>query len=122
MRDASFDSHTQVSKVVVWASATGILIFTYQPNDIFWKIVAIQCMILGDFLALLKQVWNVGLEYLSIGQIGYKIIGIIIGNSNDEYASTIINILFCTSMNLGTFTCIVSFSLWNWSDQSLIIK
>ncbi|MFS8010921.1 putative NADH:quinone oxidoreductase/Mrp antiporter, membrane subunit [Helianthus anomalus] len=47
----------------------------------------------------------------SIGQIGYVIIGVIVGDSNDGYASMITYMLFYISMNLGTFACIVLFGL-----------
>jgi len=49
------------------------------------------------------------LAYSSIGQIGYVIIGIIVGDLNDGYASMITYMLFYISMNLGTFACIVLF-------------
>uniref|UniRef100_A0A251S3F2 Putative NAD(P)H-quinone oxidoreductase subunit 2 A protein n=1 Tax=Helianthus annuus TaxID=4232 RepID=A0A251S3F2_HELAN len=39
------------------------------------------------------------------------IIGIIVGDSNDGYASMITYMLFYISMNLGTFACIVLFGL-----------
>ncbi|KAH0455894.1 hypothetical protein IEQ34_015926 [Dendrobium chrysotoxum] len=52
------------------------------------------------------------LAYSSIGQIRYAIIGIIIGDSNDGYTSMITYMLFYISMNLGIFTCIVSFGLY----------
>ncbi|KAL8226741.1 hypothetical protein R6Q57_016573 [Mikania cordata] len=39
------------------------------------------------------------------GQIEYVIIGIIVGDSNDGYASMITYMLFYISMNLGTFAC-----------------
>ncbi|KAK9982301.1 hypothetical protein SO802_034794 [Lithocarpus litseifolius] len=51
------------------------------------------------------------LAYSSIGQIGYVIIGIIVGDSNGGYASMITYMLFYISMNLGTFACIVLFGL-----------
>ncbi|KAL5547476.1 hypothetical protein UlMin_002707 [Ulmus minor] len=51
------------------------------------------------------------LAYLSIGQIGYVIIEIIVGDSNGGYASMITYMLFCISMNLETFACIVLFGL-----------
>ncbi|KAL4188492.1 hypothetical protein AMTRI_Chr08g202610 [Amborella trichopoda] len=47
--------------------------------------------------------------YMSIGQIGYVIIGRIVGDSNDRYASMITYTLLYISMNLGTFARIVSF-------------
>ncbi|KAL2921506.1 NAD(P)H-quinone oxidoreductase subunit 2 B chloroplastic [Bienertia sinuspersici] len=51
------------------------------------------------------------LAYSSIGQIRYVIIGIVVGYSNDGYASMITYMLFYISMNLGTFACIVLFGL-----------
>lgn len=57
------------------------------------------------------------LAYSSIGQIGYVIIGIIVGDSNDGYASMITYMLFYISMNLGTFACIVSFGLRTGTDN-----
>ncbi|KAL5067666.1 hypothetical protein RYX36_018553 [Vicia faba] len=51
------------------------------------------------------------LAYSSIGQIGYVIIGIIVGDSNGRYASMITYMLFYISMNIGTFACIVLFGL-----------
>ncbi|KQK12736.1 hypothetical protein BRADI_1g05721v3 [Brachypodium distachyon] len=57
------------------------------------------------------------LAYSSIGQIGYVIIGIIVGDSNDGYASMITYMLFYISMNLGTFACIVLFGLRTGTDN-----
>ncbi|KAK8935392.1 hypothetical protein KSP39_PZI014082 [Platanthera zijinensis] len=68
-------------------------------------------MILGNLLALTQTSMKRMLAYSSIGQIGYVIIGIIVGDSNDGYASMITTMLFYISMNLGTFACIVSFGL-----------
>ncbi|KAL4179816.1 hypothetical protein AMTRI_Chr13g121970 [Amborella trichopoda] len=49
------------------------------------------------------------LAYLSIGQIGYAIIGIIVGDSNDGYTSMTTYMIFYIYMNLGTFAPIVLF-------------
>ncbi|RCU61603.1 hypothetical protein SETIT_J017200v2 [Setaria italica] len=49
--------------------------------------------------------------YEGVWAIGYVIIGIIVGDSNDGYASMITYMLFYISMNLGTFACIVLFGL-----------
>lgn len=64
----------------------------------------------GILMLLLKQAWNRMLTYSWIDQTGYVIIGIIIGDPNDGYASMII-ILFCIFMNVETFACIVLFDL-----------
>lgn len=47
------------------------------------------------------------LAYSSIGQIGYVIIGISVGELNVGYASMINKMIFCISMNLVTFVCTV---------------
>ncbi|KAK3410720.1 hypothetical protein EUGRSUZ_J02732 [Eucalyptus grandis] len=57
------------------------------------------------------------LAYSSIGQIGYVIIGIIVGDSNGGYASMITYMMFYISMNLGTFACIVLFGLRTGTDN-----
>ena len=57
------------------------------------------------------------LAYLSIGQIEYVIIEIIVGDSNGGYASMITYMLFYIYMNLGTFACIVSFGLCTRTDN-----
>lgn len=57
------------------------------------------------------------LAYSSIGQIGYVIIGITVGEFNGGYASMITYMLFYISMNLGTFACILLFSLRTGTDN-----
>ncbi|KAL5551218.1 hypothetical protein UlMin_001394 [Ulmus minor] len=68
-------------------------------------------MILGNLIAITQTSMKRMLAYLSIGQIGYVIIRIIVGDSNGGYASMITYMLFYISMNLGTFPCIVLFGL-----------
>ncbi|MFS8034610.1 putative NADH:quinone oxidoreductase/Mrp antiporter, membrane subunit [Helianthus anomalus] len=68
-------------------------------------------MILGNLIAITQTSMKRNLAYSSIGQIGYVIIGIIVGDTNDGYASMITYMLFYISMNLGTFACIVLFGL-----------
>jgi NAD(P)H-quinone oxidoreductase subunit 2 len=53
------------------------------------EILAILSMILGNLLAMTQTSMKRMLAYSSIGQIGYVIIGIIVGDSNDGYASMI---------------------------------
>ncbi|KAL5732791.1 hypothetical protein ACOSQ2_032483 [Xanthoceras sorbifolium] len=74
-------------------------------------------MILGNLIAITQTSMKHMLGYSSIGQIGYVIIGIIVGDSNGGYASMITYMLFYTSMNLGTFACIVSFGLRTGTDN-----
>uniref|UniRef100_A0ACD5ZQ83 Uncharacterized protein n=1 Tax=Avena sativa TaxID=4498 RepID=A0ACD5ZQ83_AVESA len=54
---------------------------------------------------------------LAITQIRYIIIGIIVGDSNDGYASMITYMLLYISMNLGAFSCIVLFGLFIKTDN-----
>ncbi|VAI78247.1 unnamed protein product [Triticum turgidum subsp. durum] len=103
------------SKVASSASATRILDIPFYFSSNEWhlllEILAILSMILGNLLAITQTSMKRMLAYSSIGQIGYVIIGIIVGDSNDGYASMITYMLFYISMNLGTFACIVLFGL-----------
>nr|AGC38288.1 NADH dehydrogenase subunit 2 [Cryptochloa strictiflora]AGC38302.1 NADH dehydrogenase subunit 2 [Cryptochloa strictiflora] len=109
------------SKVAASASATRILDIPFYFSSNEWhlllEILAILSMILGNLLAITQTSMKRMLAYSSIGQIGYVIIGIIVGDSNDGYASMITYMLFYISMNLGTFACIVLFSLRTGTDN-----
>nr|UIS24309.1 NADH dehydrogenase subunit 2 [Melampyrum pratense] len=72
-------------------------------------------MIFGNIIAITQTSMKRMLAYSSIGQIGYVIIGIIVGDSNDGYASMIPYLLFYISMNLGTFA--VLFGLRTGTDN-----
>uniref|UniRef100_A0A0C9S3S2 TSA: Wollemia nobilis Ref_Wollemi_Transcript_14757_5471 transcribed RNA sequence n=1 Tax=Wollemia nobilis TaxID=56998 RepID=A0A0C9S3S2_9CONI len=103
------------SKVAALALATRIfdIPFYFSSNEwhLLLEILAILSMILGNLIAITQTSMKRMLAYSSIGQIGYVIIGIIVGDSNDGYASMITYMLFYISMNLGTFACIVLFGL-----------
>nr|UYX57454.1 NADH dehydrogenase subunit B [Pyrus pyrifolia]UYX57466.1 NADH dehydrogenase subunit B [Pyrus pyrifolia] len=109
------------SKVAASASATRIfdIPFYFSSNEwhILLEILAILSMILGNLIAITQTSMKRMLAYSSIGQIGYVIIGIIVGDSNGGYASMITYMLFYISMNLGTFACIVSFGLRTGTDN-----
>nr|YP_010428428.1 NADH-plastoquinone oxidoreductase subunit 2 [Dicranostigma leptopodum]YP_010428443.1 NADH-plastoquinone oxidoreductase subunit 2 [Dicranostigma leptopodum]USN94283.1 NADH-plastoquinone oxidoreductase subunit 2 [Dicranostigma leptopodum]USN94284.1 NADH-plastoquinone oxidoreductase subunit 2 [Dicranostigma leptopodum] len=109
------------SKVAASASATRIfdIPFYFSANEwhLLLEILAILSMILGNLIAITQTSMKRMLAYSSIGQIGYVIIGIIVGDSNDGYASMITYMLFYISMNLGTFACIVSFGLRTGTDN-----
>nr|YP_009476513.1 NADH-plastoquinone oxidoreductase subunit 2 [Xanthoceras sorbifolium]YP_009476529.1 NADH-plastoquinone oxidoreductase subunit 2 [Xanthoceras sorbifolium]AVM38966.1 NADH-plastoquinone oxidoreductase subunit 2 [Xanthoceras sorbifolium]AVM38982.1 NADH-plastoquinone oxidoreductase subunit 2 [Xanthoceras sorbifolium]QIM59509.1 NdhB [Xanthoceras sorbifolium]QIM59524.1 NdhB [Xanthoceras sorbifolium]QMJ95935.1 NADH-plastoquinone oxidoreductase subunit 2 [Xanthoceras sorbifolium] len=109
------------SKVAASASATRIfdIPFYFSSNEwhLLLEILAILSMILGNLIAITQTSMKRMLAYSSIGQIGYVIIGIIVGDSNGGYASMITYMLFYTSMNLGTFACIVSFGLRTGTDN-----
>nr|YP_010026255.1 NADH-plastoquinone oxidoreductase subunit 2 [Rhododendron platypodum]QOQ37099.1 NADH-plastoquinone oxidoreductase subunit 2 [Rhododendron platypodum] len=109
------------SKVAASALATRIfdIPFYFSSNEwhLLLEILAILSMILGNLIAITQTSMKRMLAYSSIGQIGYVIIGIIVGDLNDGYASMIIYMLFYISMNLGTFACIVLFGLRTGTDN-----
>ncbi|KAF3615297.1 NAD(P)H-quinone oxidoreductase subunit 2 B, chloroplastic [Capsicum annuum] len=109
------------SKVAASASATRIfdIPFYFSSNEwhLLLEILAILSMILGNLIAITQTSMKRMLAYSSIGQIGYVIIGIIVGDSNDGYASMITYMMFYISMNLGTFDCIVLFGLRTGTDN-----
>nr|YP_009862662.1 NADH-plastoquinone oxidoreductase subunit 2 [Mytilaria laosensis]YP_009862677.1 NADH-plastoquinone oxidoreductase subunit 2 [Mytilaria laosensis]QKD76038.1 NADH-plastoquinone oxidoreductase subunit 2 [Mytilaria laosensis]QKD76053.1 NADH-plastoquinone oxidoreductase subunit 2 [Mytilaria laosensis] len=109
------------SKVAASASATRIfdIPFYFSSNEwhLLLEILAILSMILGNLISITQTSMKRMLAYSSIGQIGYVIIGIIVGDSNGGYASMITYMLFYISMNLGTFACIVSFGLRTGTDN-----
>ncbi|VAH04396.1 unnamed protein product [Triticum turgidum subsp. durum] len=108
-------------KVAASASATRILDIPFYFSSNEWHLLletlAILSMMLGNLLAITQTSMKCMLAYSSIGQIGYVIIGIIVGDSNDGYASMITYMLFYISMNLGTFACIVLFGLRTGTDN-----
>nr|YP_009582216.1 NADH-plastoquinone oxidoreductase subunit 2 [Bixa orellana]YP_009582231.1 NADH-plastoquinone oxidoreductase subunit 2 [Bixa orellana]QBK83751.1 NADH-plastoquinone oxidoreductase subunit 2 [Bixa orellana]QBK83766.1 NADH-plastoquinone oxidoreductase subunit 2 [Bixa orellana]QGS65395.1 NADH-plastoquinone oxidoreductase subunit 2 [Bixa orellana]QGS65410.1 NADH-plastoquinone oxidoreductase subunit 2 [Bixa orellana] len=109
------------SKVAASASATRIfdIPFYFSSNEwhLLLEILAILSMIFGNLIAITQTSMKRMLAYSSIGQIGYVIIGIIVGDSNGGYASMITYMLFYISMNLGTFACIVLFGLRTGTDN-----
>nr|YP_010718746.1 NADH dehydrogenase subunit B [Lemna turionifera]YP_010718763.1 NADH dehydrogenase subunit B [Lemna turionifera]WDQ44349.1 NADH dehydrogenase subunit B [Lemna turionifera]WDQ44366.1 NADH dehydrogenase subunit B [Lemna turionifera] len=109
------------SKVAASALATRIfdIPFYFSSNEwhLLLEILAILSMILGNLIAITQTSMKRMLAYSSIGQIGYVIIGIIVGDSNDGYASMITYMLFYIAMNLGTFARIVLFGLRTGTDN-----
>nr|YP_009493396.1 NdhB [Banisteriopsis caapi]YP_009493463.1 NdhB [Banisteriopsis caapi]YP_010160711.1 NADH dehydrogenase subunit 2 [Eugenia brasiliensis]YP_010160723.1 NADH dehydrogenase subunit 2 [Eugenia brasiliensis]AWM97668.1 NdhB [Banisteriopsis caapi]AWM97669.1 NdhB [Banisteriopsis caapi]QRH18219.1 NADH dehydrogenase subunit 2 [Eugenia brasiliensis]QRH18231.1 NADH dehydrogenase subunit 2 [Eugenia brasiliensis] len=109
------------SKVAASASATRIfdIPFYFSSNEwhLLLEILAILSMIVGNLIAITQTSMKRMLAYSSIGQIGYVIIGIIVGDLNGGYASMITYMLFYISMNLGTFACIVLFGLRTGTDN-----
>nr|YP_009427858.1 NADH dehydrogenase subunit 2 [Circaeaster agrestis]YP_009427874.1 NADH dehydrogenase subunit 2 [Circaeaster agrestis]ASV47734.1 NADH dehydrogenase subunit 2 [Circaeaster agrestis]ASV47751.1 NADH dehydrogenase subunit 2 [Circaeaster agrestis]QKI32398.1 NADH-plastoquinone oxidoreductase subunit 2 [Circaeaster agrestis]QKI32399.1 NADH-plastoquinone oxidoreductase subunit 2 [Circaeaster agrestis]QKI32483.1 NADH-plastoquinone oxidoreductase subunit 2 [Circaeaster agrestis] len=109
------------SKVAALALATRIfdIPFYFSSNEwhLLLEILAILSMILGNLIAITQTSMKRMLAYSSIGQIGYLMIGIIVGDSNDGYASMITYMLFYIFMNLGTFACIVLFGLRTGTDN-----
>ncbi|YP_009357311.1 NADH dehydrogenase subunit 2 (chloroplast) [Arabidopsis lyrata subsp. lyrata] len=109
------------SKVAALALATRIfdIPFYFLSNEwhLLLEILAILSMILGNLIAITQTSMKRMLAYSSIGQIGYVIIGIIVGDSNGGYASMITYMLFYIAMNLGTFACIILFGLRTGTDN-----
>lgn len=68
-------------------------------------------MILGNHIVITQTSMKSMHTYSFIDQIGYVITEIIVGDSSDGHASMIVYTLFYISMNLGTFTGIVTFNL-----------
>ncbi|KAL3533416.1 hypothetical protein ACH5RR_006937, partial [Cinchona calisaya] len=109
------------SKVATLASATQNfdISFYFSSNEwhLLLEILAILSMISGNLIAITQTSMKPILAYSSIGQIGYVIVGIIVEDSNDGYASMITYMLLYISMNLGIFACIVLFGLRTGTDN-----
>ncbi|KAM7485445.1 hypothetical protein LguiA_001454 [Lonicera macranthoides] len=98
VRNPLFDSNSPTpvvaflsvtSKVAASASTTQIfdIPFYFSSNEwhLLLEILAILSLILGNLIAVTQTSMKRMLAYSSIGQIGYVIIGIIVGDSNDGY-------------------------------------
>nr|YP_009525843.1 NADH dehydrogenase subunit 2 [Juniperus sabina]AXT16439.1 NADH dehydrogenase subunit 2 [Juniperus sabina]UNB14392.1 NADH dehydrogenase subunit B [Juniperus sabina]WGC90095.1 NADH-plastoquinone oxidoreductase subunit 2 [Juniperus sabina var. davurica] len=110
-----------ISKVATSALVTRIfdIIFYFSLNEwhLLLEISAILSMILGNLIAITQTSIKRMLAYSSIGQIGYILIGIIDKDPNNGYASVITYMLLYIFMNLGTFACIILFSLRTGTDN-----
>nr|QWW92838.1 NADH-plastoquinone oxidoreductase subunit 2 [Herbertus javanicus] len=108
------------SKIAAIALLTRIFnsIFVFSSNE--WKIIleilAISSMIIGNLVAITQTSIKRMLAYSSISQIGYILIGLIT-NSLNGYSSMIIYTFFYIFMNLGTFACVILFSLRTGTDN-----
>ncbi|KAJ8427061.1 hypothetical protein Cgig2_006738 [Carnegiea gigantea] len=87
------------------------MMFPLRPRHNFYF------MILGNLIAVTQKSMKCMLAYSSIGQIRYVIIGIIVRDSNNGYASMITYMLFYISMHLGTFAYIGLFGLCIETDN-----
>jgi NAD(P)H-quinone oxidoreductase subunit 2 len=83
---------------------------------LYSKKLAISSMILGNLVAITQTSFKHMLAYSSRSQIGYLMIEIIVGDHN-KYASTMIYLLFYIFTNVGTFACIILFSLCTWTNN-----
>nr|QWZ47509.1 NADH-plastoquinone oxidoreductase subunit 2 [Calohypnum plumiforme] len=90
--------------------------FLFNQWHFILEILAICSMILGNSVAITQTSMKRMLAYSSISQIGYLMIGIIIGDFNG-YTSMIVYLLFYIFMNLGTFACIILFGLRTGTDN-----
>nr|YP_009545090.1 NADH-plastoquinone oxidoreductase subunit 2 [Gymnomitrion concinnatum]AZB86851.1 NADH-plastoquinone oxidoreductase subunit 2 [Gymnomitrion concinnatum] len=108
------------SKIAGIALLTRIfnIVFVFTPNE--WKLIlevlAISSLILGNLVAITQTSIKRMLAYSSISQIGYIIIGLIANNING-YTSMIIYTFFYIFMNLGTFACVILFSVRTGTDN-----
>lgn len=129
MSNLRFDSNSPTPVVAFLSVASkiaGLALLARISNIVFpslfnqWhfilEILAICSMILGNLVAITQTSMKRMLAYSSISQIGYLIIGIITGEFNG-YASMIVYLLFYIFMNLGTFACIILFSLRTGTDN-----
>ena len=128
--NSTFSDSNSPTPVVAFLSTTskiaGIVLITRILNIIFifppdeWKIIleifTIASMILGNLVAITQTNIKRMLAYSSISQVGYIMIGLITNNL-DGYNSMMIYTLFYIFMNLGTFACIILFSLRTGTDN-----
>jgi proton-translocating NADH-quinone oxidoreductase chain N len=129
MSNLRFDSNSPTPVVAFLSVASkiaGLALLARLLNIVFpslfnqWhfilEILAICSMILGNLVAITQTSMKRMLAYSSISQIGYLMIGIIVGDFNG-YTSMIVYLLFYIFMNLGTFACIILFSLRTGTDN-----
>nr|QWW92682.1 NADH dehydrogenase ND2 subunit [Tayloria sp. 49123] len=109
-----------ISKIAGLALLARILNIVFPSLFNQWhfilEILAICSMILGNLVAITQTSMKRMLAYSSISQIGYLIIGVIVGDFNG-YTSMIVYLLFYIFMNLGTFACIILFGLRTGTDN-----
>lgn len=130
MREKNFFDSNSPTPVVAFLSVTSKIaglalttkflniLFVFSPNEwkTFLEIFAILSMILGNLVAITQTSMKRMLAYSSISQIGYILIGVIIGNLQG-YTSMTIYVFFYIFMNLGTFASIILFSLRTGTDN-----
>lgn len=108
-------------------SKAGVLCFTirilnliFGSEIILWKslieIFAILSLIIGNFSALSQKSFKRLLAYSSIGQIGFLLIGLVVGNESG-YSSIIFYLLVYLFTNFGVFACIILYSLKTGKDK-----
>nr|AHF21221.1 NADH-plastoquinone oxidoreductase subunit 2 [Salvinia molesta] len=109
------------SKVAALALSTRLfsIIFPHLSSEwhIALGILAILSMISGNPIAVTQTSMKRMPAYSSISQIGYIMIGIIAADPENGYASTITHTFIYIFMNLGTFACIILFSLRTGTDN-----
>uniref|UniRef100_K4B4I9 NADH:quinone oxidoreductase/Mrp antiporter transmembrane domain-containing protein n=1 Tax=Solanum lycopersicum TaxID=4081 RepID=K4B4I9_SOLLC len=95
---------TSILGGMLLCGAKDLIIIIVSPESFSLSILS---MILVNLSAITQTSTKCMLAYSSISQIRYVIIGIIVGDSYDGYASMITYMMFYISMKLGTFSCIV---------------
>nr|YP_010488533.1 NADH-plastoquinone oxidoreductase subunit 2 [Japanobotrychium lanuginosum]UAT96960.1 NADH-plastoquinone oxidoreductase subunit 2 [Japanobotrychium lanuginosum] len=110
------------SKIAALALAIRLLRIIISPLSSEWhlplEILAILSMMLGNLIAVTQTSMKRMLAYSSISQIGYTLIGVIAGDSNNGDASVITYMLIHILMNLGTFARIILFGLRTGTDNT----
>ena len=89
--------------------------FFLEWNFIF-QLMAILSMALGSFIALTQTSFKRLLGYSSIAQAGFLLLGLLCGNKIG-YSSLLVYLFIYLFMNLGTFACLISFSISYGSDD-----
>jgi len=107
------------SKAGVICSAIRIfnMIFISQIQDWqnLFEILAVLSLIIGNFSALSQQNFKRLLAYSSIGQIGFLLIGFVIGNKTG-YVSLIFYLFVYLLTNSGVLACVILYSLKTGKD------
>nr|YP_009547622.1 NADH dehydrogenase subunit 2 [Antrophyum semicostatum]AYW16225.1 NADH dehydrogenase subunit 2 [Antrophyum semicostatum] len=115
---AFFSVTSKVAALALFTRLFG-LIFPNLPDEwhIMVGLLASFNMILGNLIAVTQRSVKRMLAYSSISQIGYIMIGILAGDSENGYASMITYTFLYIFMNLGTFAGITLFSLRTGTDN-----
>lgn len=102
------------SKAGVVCFAIRIFNILFAQDFLDWKILfeflAILSLIIGNFGALSQQSFKRLLAYSSIGQIGFILIGFVLGTETG-YISLIFYLFIYLFTNFGVFACVILYSL-----------
>lgn len=98
-------------KLAAFALLTRVLISPFLAALPQWQMlvagIAVGSMVLGAFAALIQRNIKRLLAYSAIGNMGYALLGIVVGTEEGVTASLVYLILYVT-MILGIFACLLS--------------